>query len=209
MPEVESARRSIATHAVGRVITAVLTEEQGGGPREGQYDEIVLSGFAAAELRAALVGRSISAASRKGKVQLWHLSGGSEKGKGKGAAAAAASSAAVTALTVHFGMTGSVHVKGQPGPTYKSIKPGDDVWPPRFTKLELVLAGGGRIALTDPRRLARVHLIRGDPAAALADLAPDAWTQLPPLPVLADALAARKVPIKALLLDQNKVRLWV
>lgn len=79
-------------------------------------------------------------------------------------------------------MTGSFTVKGQRPLSYmRQTVDGETQWPPRFCKLELVF-GAVRLALTDPRRLARVTLVTGDiaRAPALLALGPDAWLDLPP-----------------------------
>ena len=102
---------------------------------------------------------------------------------------------------------GAFSVRGVAPPRFKRYAVDTSAWPPRFCKLEVVFSGGVRLALTDPRRLARVTRVKGDPLASppLSALAPDAWLTLPPVPAFAAALAARSMPIKALLLDQNKV----
>ena len=55
-------------HCAGRVVSSVVTVEQGGGPRDGSFDDIVIDeGVTAARLSAALSGRRIAECRRKGK----------------------------------------------------------------------------------------------------------------------------------------------
>ena len=59
-------------------------------------------------------------------------------------------------------MTGSCLVRGQPAPKYKSFSVDEASWPPKYTKLELALSDGGRLAYCDPRRFGRVKLRGAD-----------------------------------------------
>ncbi len=93
-------------------------------------------------------------------------------------------------LVIHFGMTGGLHYYARPADA------------PRFNRLVLVFSGGERLAITDPRKFARLDL--ADSVAAYQQykrLSDDA------LRVTAEALANRlqnrKAPIKAVLLDQK------
>jgi len=82
-------------------------------------------------------------------------------------------------------------------------RPGNP-WPPRFSKLVLGFDDGGRLAVTDARRLGRIRL-RADPPAeppiSLLDF--DALRGLPSPARFAALVQARGAPIKALLLDQS------
>ena len=201
LPEVEACRSLVARYAAGHRIDSVVVMEQGGGPRDGLFDEIVYEGGAAKPYEAALVGQRMLGMHRKGK-QLWMAMEG-KKGERE----------SVNVL-FHFGMTGSFVVKDKEKHTYKSFKIDDEgangerVWPPRFAKMEIVFANGIRVAFCDPRRLGRIRIRRGDPTlvAPISELAPD--------PVLdgidvegffAAGLAKASCPVKALLLDQNKL----
>lgn len=196
LPEVEAASRLVASACLNKKVVDVIGTEQGGGPRDGLFDEIVCCDVRDGRgLAAALVGRTLLACLRKGKQMFWTLSGGP---------------AALSPLW-HFGMTGCFSVKppggaGYSGAKYRSLSvDAASQWPPKFTKAELVFDDGTRLALTDPRRLARIRLVAGDPRASppLSLLGPDAHLALPPLPAFAALLAPRAVPIKALLLDQS------
>jgi formamidopyrimidine-DNA glycosylase len=75
---------------------------------------------------------------------------------------------------------------------------------PRFWKLEIATDDGGRVALTDPRRLGRVRL-RDEPLAEppLARLGKDALDELPTAAGLGQLFLRRQAPVKAVLLDQS------
>jgi len=188
LPEVEGARRTVERHLLRSKITKVVVKEQGGGPRDGQVDDIVLScADPEAEVAKFLLGKSLVAARRKGKQLYFEVSGGGH-------------------LLFHFGMTGSFVVEGEVVPTYKSVKVDDTSYPPKFTKLELQFSNGRKVSFADPRRLGRVKIIMGDPLTQepLRKLARD-----PIIDGVGDDFPARiakfSLPIKALLLDQERV----
>jgi formamidopyrimidine-DNA glycosylase len=92
----------------------------------------------------------------------------------------------------HFGMTGGFHYRGEGEPA------------PRFLKLDVALDDGRRFAFTDPRRFGRLRFA-SEPRneSPLRGLGPDPLRGLPPLREIADQLARRHAPIKAVLLDQT------
>lgn len=125
-----------------------LLRTQGGGPRDGQFDDKVFSETGdSVGVNAALEGRWVRAARRKGK-QIWlELS-------------TDAAGPTVSCLLMHFGMTGAVIIRGVEAPTYKNFSIETLEWPPRFTKLELYLADAAgacqcTLAYLDPRRFGR------------------------------------------------------
>jgi formamidopyrimidine-DNA glycosylase len=184
LPEVEAARLLLEGTCVGKRLGAVDCREQGGGPRNGLVDDIVLQ--SAPKEFQALVGRTLRSVGRKGK-QLWLDFGGAT-------------------LCLHFGMTGSLVVRGIAAFRYQEFTVHDETWPPRFAKLCLSL-GEREVALADPRRLGRVSVTQAAPedVEAIAKLAPDPLT---PQFVRADFVAGiRKsaAPIKAVLLDQQRL----
>lgn len=193
LPEVEAARCLVERHCGGSRLKAVNDLEAGGGPRDGQFDEIVIcEGVRAGDLAAALVGRKLANVRRKGK-QLWFELGGTGKHK---------------AVLFHFGMTGAFVVKGHAALKYQEFTVRDEQWPPRFCKLELVFANGAHLAFADPRRLGRVRL-RTDPLnqPPISQLAPDPLTDASVgmnLAAFASALRTTAAPIKASLLDQER-----
>ena len=104
LPEVERARRLVDEHCTGHTITRVVGLEQGGGPRDGQFDDIVCGGGSTAQdIVKALTGRKLNSTHRKGK-QMWFCL--DNKGKHP---------------LFHFGMTGSFAIKGVTG---EEAKPG-------------------------------------------------------------------------------------
>lgn len=195
LPEVEAQRRLLHERAVGSRIKAVVVTEQGGGPRDGEFDDkVIAEGVTAGQLAAALEGAFILSAQRKGK-QLWLELGEATTGP------------ATRSLLIHLGMTGSVVVQGVEAPQYKNFTIDIDVWPPRFTKLEMVMSDGAAIAYTDPRRFGRI-LLRGADACAsppLSLLARDPVASPPLKHEFRSILCRLSSPIKAALLDQNRV----
>ena len=179
LPEAEAQRRLLERCVVGQTIERVETKEQGGGARDGQLDDKVLDGDI-----DALAGARVVAAKRKGK-QLWLEL---DKGKTK------------HCLLIHLGMTGSCVIKGEAPPSYKAFSI-DDAFPPKYTKLELVMDDGTRLAYCDPRRFGRIKL-RGAEPEELAALAPDAL-EAPAVAGMRSALSSKSAPIKAVLLDQS------
>jgi formamidopyrimidine-DNA glycosylase len=187
LPEVESARRLCDTFCRGKRITHVEVLEAGGGPRTGQFDEIVIEAEGADAVKAHLVGRTVLAAKRHGKQQWWELSGPGKH------------------VAFHFGMTGafSVPPKLVPhGSVFKRYSVDTSSWPPRFTKLLVRFEDKTEVALTDPRRLARVRFL-ADPADHFrSSLGWDPSVAMRPLPQFRADLAGRSTSIKAILLDQ-------
>ena len=94
---------------------------------------------------------------------------------------------------------------GSPIPTFMDFKISAE-WPPRFTKILLFLEGGIEVAFADPRRLGRIRF-SADPALSthISKLAPDALNELISADDLADALSTITAPIKAVLLDQDRL----
>jgi formamidopyrimidine-DNA glycosylase len=92
----------------------------------------------------------------------------------------------------HFGMTGSFEFYERP-----HLRP-------RHWKVELLLEGGTRLAMPDPRRFGRIRLQR-DPEreSPLADLGPDPLHAPPTAAQVREVLRRRHAPIKAVLLDQG------
>ena len=197
LPEVESAVRLVTAECGGKRIVKVTATEQGGGPRDGLFDDSVIEDVAnAGTLSAALVNRHLTAVHRKGKQQYWLLSGPGPN------------------VLLHFGMSGSISVL-RPGAkpserlaaSYKSGAVDASQWPPRYCKLELIFDDGTRLAYTDPRRFGSLSLVAGDPLESpkLAALGPDAFHDLPSATDFAALLQKQSGPIKALLLDQSFV----
>jgi formamidopyrimidine-DNA glycosylase len=165
---VEAYRRLAAAAALGRPIAEVVTPDPW----------YLKRGLTGAVARAALEGRSLSDAGRRGKLLLL----------------ATADDGPV--LGLRFGMTGRLIVDGTAGVDsllYSSLRADT-----RFDRFGLRFADGGGLVVRDPRRLGGVEL---DPEADR--LGPDALTVTPA--GLRDALAASSAPLKARLLDQGRL----
>ena len=179
LPEVENARRLIAEQAPGRRIVAV-----------DHVDTFVCRPHSPEELRAALTGRMLTAAHRRGKTMWCETSevpgGPPEPGPDLG---------------IHLGMSGRIVVTSPDG---QCAEAGD--WPtwgarPRkaeWNRFTLEFADGRRLALFDPRRLGRIRLNPDIDA-----LGPDARqvTQAE----FRTLITKGTTTVKARLLDQSKI----
>lgn len=178
LPEVESVRRLMRRVMKGkRIVKAEVVP-----------DDIMLSGVSPDVIQAALVGRKVVEVGRKGKY--WWIELDDQPW-----------------LFGHLGMSGWIREVGGESVRLHSHgdRPLDDEnGRPRFLKLLLEVEGGGKIAFTDGRRLGRLWLA---PSAAedrhLTKLGFDAYEELPSAQELHGKIVRRKVPIKALLLDQG------
>ncbi|KAJ3169843.1 hypothetical protein HDU88_000483 [Geranomyces variabilis] len=176
LPEVERARKLIHEAFVGQNISAVTT----------LVDDIVYSECTNVDFEG-LNGRTLVDTGRRGKVFYLLMDVGPHP-------------------VLHLGMTGSVRIKGEAGLEYKDFSTAGDDWPPKYTKFVLTFAPSGReLAFTDPRRLARIRLVGGDPLLErpINELGFDPSINMPELDAFAASLSSRKCPIKALLLDQK------
>jgi formamidopyrimidine-DNA glycosylase len=178
LPEVETARTLIADQALHRRIVDV-----------DDSDSYVGRPHAPGELRAALTGRSLTAAHRRGKT-MWLDTSGTGDALEPG-----------PELGIHLGMSGRIVVTAPDGtvseggdPNRYSTRPRNPVWN-RFT---LRFADGGSLVLLDPRRLGRVRL---DPD--IAALGPDA-TEVTPAQ-FRNLMSRGTIAVKARLLDQSKL----
>ncbi len=176
LPEVESARRVLEDRALHRRITDV-----------DDSDTYECRPHRPGDLRAALLGRRLTAANRRGK-SLWCETSGVGRSRTPG-----------PTLGIHLGMSGKLLVVDPDG----SEVDGGDYWQrgraagdERFSRFALTFADGGRLLLLDPRRLGRVRL---DPDVDV--LGPDAATVS--LAEFWAALARGTAPVKARLLDQT------
>jgi formamidopyrimidine-DNA glycosylase len=182
LPEVESARSVIAAKALNRRIVDV-----------DDSDTYECRPHAPGEIRAALLGRSLTEAHRRGKSMWCDTSGTGRSGPQRAAAG--------PVLGVHLGMSGKIVIADGRGEEID----GGDYWnrgratgDRRFTRFSLTFADGGSLLLIDPRRLGRVRL--DPPVEALGPDARDAT-----LAQFRLALAKGTAPVKARLLDQNSI----
>jgi formamidopyrimidine-DNA glycosylase len=165
LPEVESARAVIERAALGREIVDA-----------DDSDTYVTRPHRAGELRAALVGRRLTAAHRRGKSMWFDTSGTAD------------SAAAGPTLGIHLGMSGKIVIADGQGAEIE----GGDYWQRgrasgdhRFTRFSLTFADGGSLLLIDPRRLGRA---RGEMEGEFRA-----------------AFLRGTAPVKARLLDQNAI----
>ncbi|MEZ5183806.1 MAG: DNA-formamidopyrimidine glycosylase family protein [Acidimicrobiales bacterium] len=160
--------RRVAERAVGRTIERV----------EAPDAWFLKGGIGPADVRAALGGATIRGTDRIGKLLLVDV--GDDRPE----------------LGLRFGMTGRL-VLGEHDPVgqleYSSGR--DD---PAWDRFALRLDDGGRLRLSDPRRLGGVEL---DPDREV--LGPDAWSVTGAQ--LRRALAGSEAPLKARLLDQARL----
>jgi len=181
LPEVESARATIERAALDRTIADV-----------DDHDTWECRPHAPGDIRAALVGRRLTAACRQGKA-LWCETSGTEDGAGP-------------VLGLHLGMSGRILVSDPAGGLTEG---GDRVTGsvtggaaeqadrhPVWTRFSITFDDGGTLRLFDKRRLGRVRL---DPD--LTVLGPDAAR------ISAAAFRERvgrgTAAVKARLLDQS------
>jgi len=182
LPEVEIARRLIADVALGRRIVGV-----------DDADTFVCRPHTPGELRAALTGRMLTAAHRRGKTMWCETSdvdslAGSDGPRGPD-------------LGIHLGMSGRIVVTAKDGWVAEGgDPPGRDAQPRRaeWDRFTLEFADGGRLALFDKRRLGRIVLNPDIDA-----LGPDA-AEVTPAQFRA-LITKGRVAVKARLLDQSKI----
>ena len=172
LPEVESARAVIARGALDRRIVDV-----------DDSDTFVCRPHSPGEIRAALVGRTLTVVHRRGK-SMWCET--SDDGP---------------LLGIHLGMSGKIVIAGADGTEVD----GGDYWERgrapgdyRYTRFAIRFVDGGALLLVDPRRLGRVRL---DPP--VETLGPDA-ADITRAQFRA-GFASGTAPVKARLLDQNAI----
>jgi formamidopyrimidine-DNA glycosylase len=118
---------------------------------------------------------------------------------------------------MHFGMTGWLHIKNDLSAHYKSGKLASLDWPPKYWKFTIITLAEpdkpvAEAAFVDARRFARIRLINC-PGELIRNFTP--LKENGPDPVIdreiltRDWLAAKctskRIPIKALLLDQANI----
>jgi len=153
--------------------------------------QVIGDGVAEDSFRAALLGRTLQAVRRKGKQMWFELSG------------------AGPLPLWHFGMTGAFAIDGKDRMTYKRFTV-DGQWPPRFTKAELHFRRDGeetlKLAFSDPRRFGRILLRdRPEEEPPISKLARDPVEDLPDADDFSERLVLYQAPLKAVLLDQNRL----
>jgi len=115
---------------------------------------------------------------------------------------------------MHFGMSGWMKFSNDSSAYYRPKKAEEAEWPPRFWKFVLQLKEDSEceVAFVDARRLARIRLVDADAAdmrktSPLKENGPDPIIDKDILTVdwLGKKLRSKKVPVKALLLDQANI----
>jgi formamidopyrimidine-DNA glycosylase len=158
-----------AEEAVGRTVSTVHAED----------DWYLKEGLDGATARAALAGRTLTAARRRGKLLLMDTDGGEGP-----------------VLGLRFGMTGRLVVDH--GAALDDLVYGSNRDEPAWDRFALDFVDGGHLRMRDPRRLGGVILDPDEEA-----LGPDALTLT--LGQVRVALADSTAPLKARLMDQNRV----
>ena len=182
LPEVEIARRLIADVALGRRIVGV-----------DDADTFVCRPHTPGELRAALTGRMLIAAHRRGKTMWCETSDVDSLAGSDGPCG--------PDLGIHLGMSGRIVVTAKDGWVAEGgDPPGRDAQPRRaeWDRFTLEFADGGRLALFDKRRLGRIVLNPDIDA-----LGPDA-AEVTPAQFRA-LITKGRVAVKARLLYQSKM----
>ncbi|CAN6337770.1 unnamed protein product [Urochloa humidicola] len=176
LPEVEAARRALQEHCAGKRIVRCAAAE----------DTKVIDGVARDRLEAALVGRTIAAARRKGKNLWLELDSPPHP-------------------TFQFGMAGAIHIKGVELSKYKrSAVSSTEEWPSKYSKVFVQMDDGLEFSFTDKRRFAKIRLVDNPEAAPpISELGPDALFEPMKLDNFMKSLGRKNVPIKSLLLDQS------
>ncbi|KAL4933889.1 putative formamidopyrimidine-DNA glycosylase [Aspergillus undulatus] len=190
MPELAEIHRIvhfIRQHLVGKTLTKVST----------QHDDIIYGkvGTSAAEFQKAMEGKKIVGAGQQGKYFWITMSSPPH-------------------AVMHFGMAGWLKIRDADTYYYRTDKPEDKMWPPKYWKFLLETDGDPKTeaAFVDFRRLARIRLVdcpadeirkytplkeNGPDPVVDKDEVSEAW--------LGEKLRSKKVPAKALLLDQANI----
>ena len=179
LPEVETIRRQIEPEVVGRTIVgARILDARWTRPLEPE------------PVAAALVGREIVAAGRRGKYLLLGLDDGST-------------------LLMHLRMTGNLLLaaRGEEARRFGMQRLHPAPTEPAYLKAELELDDGSLLQFTDPRRFGHASLLGSD------ELGPylDSRVGVEPLGeeltagLIGRLAEGRKVPLKSFLLDQRGI----
>ena len=191
MPEIAEIARIvhyIRKHLVGRTLATVVAADD-----PNVYGKVGTSG---AEFQKAMTGKKIVDAGQQGKYFWMVMSSPPHP-------------------VMHFGMTGWLKIKSEETYYYKTGQKGEEEeWPPRFWKFHLETKDDPKVeaAFVDSRRFGRIRLV-DCPADQLRKTTP--LVENGPDPVVDKDLVteqwviekcrAKRVPIKALLLDQANI----
>lgn len=192
MPEIAEVARIvhyIRKHLVGKTLSKITAVEDA-----NVYGKVGTSG---AEFQKALTGRKIVGAGQQGKY-FWIVMDIQPH------------------PLMHFGMTGWLKIKSEDTYYYRKKEGEEDEeeWPPRFWKFQLVTKEEPKVeaAFVDSRRFARIRLLDcvADDIRKISPLkenGPDPVVdkELVTLDWLLELCRRKKIPIKALLLDQANI----
>lgn len=187
MPELAEVSRIvhfIRHHLVGKSLSKVQT----------QHDDVIYgkAGTSAADFQKATQGKKVTGAGQQGKYFWITLSSPPH-------------------AVMHFGMAGWLKIKDADTYYYRSEKADDKEWPPKYWKFlwEMDDEQKTQAAFVDFRRLSRIRLV-DCPSEEIRKYSP--LKENGPDPVadkntvneqwLGSKLQAKKVPVKAFLLDQ-------
>ncbi|KAJ9668543.1 hypothetical protein H2201_001184 [Coniosporium apollinis] len=190
MPEIGEVARIVhylKKHLVGKTIAAVKTQE----------DDIVYGkvGTSATAFKKAITGKKVLDARQQGKYFWLVMSSPPHP-------------------LMHFGMTGWMKFSSDDTSYYKPTKQEEEPWPPKFWKFVLETAEEPKceVAFVDARRLARIRLVdaEGDKMRSTTPLkenGPDPVIDRDVVTMewLTRKMRSKKVPVKALLLDQANI----
>lgn len=174
-------------HLVGRTIASVRAEE----------DDLLFGkvGTSASAFKTAMTGKKVLDARQQGKY-FWLIMDSKPH------------------PLMHLGMTGWIKFSNDDTSAYYKPKKEETDWPPRFSKFVMDLKGEPKceVAFVDPRRLGRCRLIDAEAddmrkVSPLKENGPDPVIDKDILTVewLTQLLRRKKVPVKALLLDQANI----
>ncbi len=186
LPEVETVRRRLLTCLPGLVV------------RDVRVNDVRVCDLPETELRASVAGRRVAGLRRRGKYLLIDL-GPAEDGigavsgdNGEGAGSADDGAPGGRLLIVHLRMTGQLLFRPEPG-----------AGPARFV---ISLEPATELYFSDVRRFGRLWSL--DPAeeeAFFADMGPEPFSAAFDVACLRAAMADRRAPLKAFLLDQRRL----
>ncbi|KAF2018595.1 hypothetical protein BU24DRAFT_447259 [Aaosphaeria arxii CBS 175.79] len=189
MPEIAEVARIVhflKKHAVGKTVQSVKTQE----------DTIIYGkvGTSAAEFEKAMTGKKIVNARQQGKYFWLEMDSPPHP-------------------LMHFGMSGWMKFSNDHTAYYRPTTPEENPWPPKFWKFILQLKDSDcEVAFIDARRLGRIRLVNAKAddmriTTPLKENGPDPVLDPEILTVewLKKKLSSKKVPVKALLLDQANI----
>lgn len=174
-------------HLVGRTIASVRADE----------DDLLFGkvGTSANAFKTAMTGKKVLDARQQGKY-FWLIMDSRPH------------------PLLHLGMTGWIKFSNDDNSAYYKPKKEETDWPPRFSKFVLDLEGDPKceVAFVDPRRLGRCRLIDVEAdemrkTSPLKENGPDPVIDKDIFTVewLTELLRRKRVPVKALLLDQANI----